>query len=705
MGLITRIKEILAGSEQVEIPPAYQPATQIDPIANEIQKYSDFLTDLGSNYEQKKAVVSTNIRILVIAGAGSGKTKVLTKRIIHLVKNKKVPIHNILALTFTREARKEMVKRLAASLDLKEELIEKNVRTFHSLALRILKENEDFDLITEIDQRKIIEEILAEMQNQEEISLLINRYISENLIDSIKAQDNKSLRENQVKPKPEDSAFGRTNVKTNSGIYVKSKSERDLANYLSYLGLNWDYEKEAIWADNPFKPDFVIEGEVFLEHWCYNDNTPEFGQINKKKYLEFRKWKEEQYSKHKKILISTEENEMKDLSRLQIKLKNELELLLNKKLPLVKQLDFSIISPQYSKAYEYLVLELIDIINLAKSKFLSVNDIREKLKTQRKEKVLDFYNILIPVMEKYNDLLTRKDYGKKDFNDLIQHAVELLASNPSKKSYYQGHFKDILVDEFQDVSFGEIELLKQLINPETNLFAVGDDWQSIYGWRGSEVRYILDFESIFGKTEMIVLPINYRSTPNIIGASSSFIQSKGNQLKKNIRCSDDQAQDNSKIIQLNARDDFDGGRYVVNRIRKMMREDPSLKLSDFLILARSSRVLGGYKNVFREERLDVAVKTIHWSKGTEFPYVFVLGLKSGIYGFPNVFSDKEIKRVISEFSIEDKEAEERRLFYVAMTRAKKKLFFISEENNPSEFLSDVPEEYVFVIPREREEQG
>lgn len=667
---------------------------------NEIENYSEFLKDFNNNYEQKRAVVSDFNRILVLAGAGSGKTKVLTKRFIHLVKNKNIPIHDILAVTFTREARNEMVKRISKSLNKDEELVKRYVRTFHSFALSILKQNEEFDIISESKQRDIIIGILDELQTNEEISNSINRYITENIIDAVKDQDNKSSREYQIKPKPEDLCFGKDNIKTNAGIPVRSKSERDIANYLTFLGLKWEYEKEVTWADSPFKPDFIIEDEIYLEHWCYNENTPEFNQINKKKYLENRRWKETQYKKHNKILFSTEEIEMKDLLKLQSRLKKELELNLEIKLPLCHQSDLSKISLQYSKANEHFIDEIIEIINLAKSRFFSVEDIKVRIKDQQKEKVIDFYNVLIPLMEKYNEYLKRKDLGKKDFNDLIQNAVQLLKTNQSRKDYYQSRIKYLLVDEFQDVSYGEIELLRQILTNDTRFFVVGDDWQSIYGWRGADVNYILDFEKNFGITEKIILPINYRSTKSIISASSHFIQKKGRQIKKEIRCSDEQLLDNTKIIQLNARDDFDGARYVVNKIRKLMNEDTSLKLSDFLILIRSSRVAQGYKTVFKENNLNIDLKTIHWSKGTEFQYVFVLGLKSGLYGFPNVFVDREIKRIILDIPIEEKEAEERRLFYVAMTRAKKKLFLISEENNPSEFLSDVPQQYVFIIPNE-----
>lgn len=663
----------------------------------ETKKYSEFLNEFGDNYKQKRSVISDFNRILVLAGAGSGKTKVLTKRIIHLIKNKNIPLQKILAVTFTKEARMEMVRRISKSLDIKEEIVMQNVRTFHSFALKILKQNENFDIVNEKQQKKIISKILYTLQDNKFIRDSLTNYITINVIDKIKEIDD-TEKEYQVKPKPIEDSFGKPNIKTTSGIPVRSKSERDIANYLTILGLKWEYEKPVTWADKPFAPDFTIEDQFYLEHWCYNDKTPEFEKINKNNYLKNRKWKEKQYKKYNKILISTEEIEMKDLPKLQTKLKAVLEELIGEKLPYHKPIDLYQISPQYKIAYEHFLDELIEMINLSKSRLLNIEDVKEKAQNQTKEKVKNFYNVLIPAIEIYNYYLQKTDFGKKDFNDLIKDSVELLKNNENRKNYYSNKYNYILVDEFQDVSYGEVELLKLLIKDDTNLFAVGDDWQSIYGWRGSDVNYILNFDSIFGLTEKIILPINYRSTKNIVDASSYFIQIKGNLYKKDIRCCDDNLSDSSKILQFNSKNDFDGANYIINKTKKIMREDPSIKQSDFLILARSSRLTGAYKQVFEEKYFKIKMQTIHWSKGTEYPYVFVLGLKGGLYGFPSVYADRDIKRVILDIPIEEKEAEERRLFYVAMTRAKKKLFLISENNNQSEFLFDLPKDSIFEFP-------
>ncbi|HVY01558.1 MAG TPA: UvrD-helicase domain-containing protein [Candidatus Nanoarchaeia archaeon] len=661
--------------------------------ADDIEKYSDFLSDLGDNVDQKRGVVSDSKRILVLAGAGSGKTKVLTKRMIHFVKNKEIPIDKILAITFTKAAAKEMRDRVGTILGINPDNLKSNIRTFHSFCCHILKQNEQFDILTEKEQEEIIRKIVYSFKDDEEFMDSLYYYIQNSLIDKIRNKDNENSRYLQVKNKP--AGFGKQNVVTNSGILVKSKSERDIANFLFALGIKFEYEPLIDFGNGEFHPDFKLREDIFIEHWCYNEKTPSIPQIDKNTYLQHRKWKEDQYKKNGKHLISIEEQEMLDLNKLQIRLQLELESLLESKFERKEILDRLMLSDQYHKAFEKFIDELLEIINLAKSRLFDIKEIEERVKDEKKEKVKNFYNVLIPVMKEYSNILKTTDYSKKDFNDLIKDTVNLLKRNKKRKEYYQNKIKYLLIDEFQDVSYGEVELIKLLINKNTNLFAVGDDWQSIYGWRGSDVNYILNFEDYFGETEKIILPYNYRSTKNIVEASSYFIQQSKKQHPKDIKSKKEDT-DEQKILQVNSEDDFKGANYVIHKIQKLMQEDPSLKPEDFLVLYRSSRTAALYKQKFSQVTFKIKLTTIHGSKGMEAKYVFVLGLKKGIYGFPNIYADKDIKRAILDIPVEDKEEEERRIFYVAMTRAKKRLFLISEDGNESEFLADIPKDYKFI---------
>lgn len=662
----------------------------------EIEKYSEFLTDFGDNYEQKRAVVSDSKRILVLAGAGSGKTKVLTKRIIHLLKNKNIPRDNILAITFTKDAAKEMRERIAKTLNVQEESLKQNVRTIHSLCFSILKQNEQFDILSEKEQIKLVNDIVLSFVEDGDVMESLYDYLLLDIIPKLRERESKNSIVPQAKDKPHPNS--EKTIKTDCGIEVRSKSERDIANFLSFLGIKFEYEKPVNFGEGEFKPDFTIGDEIYIEHWAYNNNSKPIEKIDKEKYLRIREWKEKQYKKYHKKLISIEEAEMLDLLLLKDRLRRELKECIktqDKKTDILNKIGLNSI---YKEPYELFLEELVTIINLAKSRLLTAEEIQDSVNKVKKDKVRNFYNVFLPVFVRYNEEIKKIGYSKKDFNDLIKDTIELLRNSSWAKDYYQNKYKYILVDEFQDVGYAEVEFLKLLIGKETNLFAVGDDWQSIYGWRGSDISYIINFENIFGDTEKIILPYNYRSNKNIVEASSYFIQKSGKLIEKKIKCTPQNQSDDTKILQVNAKDcDKVSGLYVRKIVEDLRHKENDLKKEDFMVLYRASRnVSKDTLNYLKRYFGRGSVRTIHGSKGLEAKYVFVLGLKGGPTGFPQVYADKDIKRVILDIPLSDKEEEERRIFYVAMTRAKKKLFLISEDGNESVYLSDIPNENKYV---------
>lgn len=654
-----------------------------------IEQYSDFLKDLGSNTEQKRAVISESNRILLLAGAGSGKTKVLTKRVIHLVKNKKVSLDQIIALTFAKDAAKEMKDRVAKELGCNPEKLT-NIRTIHSFCLNLLKQNEQFGVLNNSEQAGKIRKIISELSLDPNFIQLLTDYTSSGYDSQFNINANSSITHR------DKFKFGEKKISTlKNGVFVRSKSERDIANFLTQLGVSWDYELPTNWSDGEFRPDFTIhtpQGDIFIEHWAYNDATPEISQINKTSYLEKRRWKEEQFKKHNRVLISIEENEMNDLIGMQARLKGniekELKTILAEKGPL-DQLE--------KRKINQLVNDLVEIINIVKSKMMKPDDIEARLSSVKKNKVKQFYAILLPVMKKYQECLETEDWGKKDFNDLIEHTIKLLKENSERREYYHRKYTHILVDEFQDVSYGMIELLKLLVSKNTSLFAVGDDWQSIYGWRGSDVSYILNFSRDFGHTNEIILPINYRSPRNIVDASTHFIQGDKVHIKKDIRSSLENGKNIEKIIQVNAVDDTHAVNYIIKVIQDLTKNNGILP-EQILILYRKGNipVVGKLREFLAKNSLPVKLRTIHSVKGKEADIVFVLGLTGGPHGFPYIISNSDIKRVVNDTPLSERESEERRLFYVAMTRAKKKLFLIAENNNESEYLRQLPEDCVYV---------
>ncbi|MBQ2084641.1 MAG: UvrD-helicase domain-containing protein, partial [Oscillospiraceae bacterium] len=166
---------------------------------------------------------------------------------------------------------------------------------------------------------------------------------------------------------------------------------------------------------------------------------------------------------------------------------------------------------------------------------------------------------ILQVYERYQKKL--KDAGAFDFDDLIYFTVRLLEENEDVREYYHNRFKYIMVDEYQDTSHAQYRLVKLLANDDNNVFAVGDDDQSIYSFRGANIENILRFEKDFAPAKVIRLEQNYRSTSNILNCANSVIrnnsQCKGKELwtdasdgeKVEIRLCDDEVSEAAFVAQ------------------------------------------------------------------------------------------------------------------------------------------------------------
>jgi len=154
--------------------------------------------------------------------------------------------------------------------------------------------------------------------------------------------------------------------------------------------------------------------------------------------------------------------------------------------------------------------------------------------------------------------------GLVDFAELLLRAYEMLRDNPAMRDHYQARFRHVLVDEFQDTNRIQYAWLRQFVGPERNLFVVGDDDQSIYGWRGARVENILKFDSDFPGTRVIRLEQNYRSTGTILKAANAVIGHNAGRLGKNLWTA---GEDGEPIQLYTAYTDFDEARFVIDRIQ------------------------------------------------------------------------------------------------------------------------------------------
>ncbi|AUQ26266.1 DNA helicase IV [Dickeya zeae] len=283
--------------------------------------------------------------------------------------------------------------------------------------------------------------------------------------------------------------------------------------------------------------------------------------------------------------------------------------------------------------------------------------------------------LMAPLLKAWKKAL--KDEGAVDFSGLIHQAVNYL-----DKGRFVSPWCHILVDEFQDISPQRARLLEALRrqSPDNSLFAVGDDWQAIYRFSGAELTLTTAFEQHFGEGAQCVLDTTYRFNHRIGEIASRFIQQNPAQLKKTLNSLRDGDKKSVVLLeqeQLDALLDKMSG-YVTSEAR-------------ILILARYHHLRPDVldKAQTRWPNLHLDFMTIHASKGQQADYVIVLGLHEGRDGFPAPVRESVLEAVLLPRPEPFPDAEERRLLYVALTRAKHQVWLLYSRDEPSVFVDDL----------------
>jgi superfamily I DNA/RNA helicase len=277
--------------------------------------------------------------------------------------------------------------------------------------------------------------------------------------------------------------------------------------------------------------------------------------------------------------------------------------------------------------------------------------------------------------------------GLRDYSDQIIDAIKFLKANPSGIPV----FEYVLVDEYQDVNAMQVDLIKLLC--PINFFAVGDPRQSIFGWRGSDINYILNFESDFGESEFIHLKKNYRSAKDVVDFMNRVICPMGLpdlehhlDIDSEVKVLDFENEDGEREFVLS---DIIDGNIPLNEIFVLARTNRALMELSRLMTAR------GVSHVVKEDTSNgngvevksdgkVVLATIHAIKGLEAKKVFVIGANE--QNFPCKATDHPAIEMVKNDDY-DREEEERRLFYVAISRAREILYVTYSGKKPSYYIT------------------
>ena len=325
-----------------------------------------------------------------------------------------------------------------------------------------------------------------------------------------------------------------------------------------------------------------------------------------------------------------------------------------------------------SKGLIILKNNLISLIKMIKCNKLTINKMKKikKYCLQEKDKIFYYFGLsLLNIYE--NELLSE---NKIDFDDMIIKASELVKRNGIKNKY-----KYIIIDEYQDISKIRFELInniKKYLN--CNLICVGDDYQAIYGFSGSNITLFLDFFKYFPKANRIDIKNTYRNSYELINTSLKFIKKNPLQLRKSVHATF--LYKNPIILVY-----YDDYLKTYNDLFNYLYLEDEKKV---LVLARYNKDLDEVKKI-EHCGINTRYLTVHMAKGLEEEVVVLTKFSNDYLGFPSKISDNNLLSIIKNNNEDIPYAEERRLFYVALTRCKRKIFILVPRNNPSIFLKEI----------------
>jgi len=649
-------------------------------VARQIEAFNVFFDGVESNpltTNQRRACVIDEQHNLVLAGAGTGKTSTMIGRAGYLIKSGHAKPEQILMLAFARKAAEEMDERIRSKLGI-ETL---TVKTFHSLGKHIIAQVEGeapaIDKMAEDEHlraRFVDQQVQRLMQDEQYKSRLIGYFLYYSF-PYRSTFEFKSLGEY-------NNYILENDIRTLQGELVKSYEECEIANFLYRQGIAYQYEANyQVNTAGPdyrvYQPDFYLpDYGIYIEHFAVNEHnqTPPF--IDQQSYLAGMAWKRALHQKYQTRLIETYSYQ-KQQGVLTQSLEQQLKQagVAFQPLPnneLLRQLNqFGLVS-QFSQL-------LAQMLGLFKAAGL---DIKRLVSLGQQHKDRDRMRaaalLFEPVYEAYQ--LHLRETGTIDFDDMIGRAIEYVEAGQ-----YRSPYSYILVDEFQDISSNRARLIKGLRdqNPGSGLFCVGDDWQSIYRFTGSDVSITKEFEAHFGDTAISILDRTFRFNNKIGDVASRFVMQNPTQIAKQIRSHAVIEQAAVSLIKTNG--DQVGLHAALSTINGKVSENASV-----LILARFNfRKPDLAKWRHQYPNLKLQFMSVHASKGKEADYVIVLGLEKGKNGFPSEKSTHPVLELLLPPAEAFAHAEERRLFYVALTRTRHHVYLVCDADKASVFVREL----------------
>lgn len=671
-----------------------------DYIKRELVANKDFFDSIFNyplDIDQRKAIIIDDDYNLIIAGAGTGKTSTMIGKIKYLVAKKKISPESIMAISFSRNTVDNLKDKLESIGIYNVECL-----TFHKLGKQHILNYHNLiaeNLLEEIISKYINEMIINDREklyalvdlfglymhipNQQEYENLGEMYDYENGYDL----ETMKAKYNRYKHRDKD-------LYTLKQEKVKSIEELVIANYLFLNGINYEYEKKYPYAER-YHPDFYLtDYKIYLEHFGINEfgRCPQYESNEETKYINEMKWKRILHQQNNTTLLETYSYYFKKgiiIPKLEKLLKNA-GVIFNK--VDYKKVHEAIIKNQQREEFSSFIELLSKFISMFKGNNHKLEKLEEFYQNAKRNNNIREQHLLSIIKEIYiiyENALIQKN--QLDFNDLINKATEHV-----KEYGFNKKINYIIVDEFQDTSLSRFSLINT-IKEKTNakLIVVGDDWQSIYRFSGCDLSLFVNFDKYVNHHQKIFISETHRNSQQLVNIAGNFImKNKKGQITKHLKST---INDNQPIHLYYYYKD------IKNALDMAINDLKQLGCKNIGVLGRNKSDIKWFdfgKNVNLKSKQyidlssyykDINIKfcTVHKSKGLEFDGTIIVNMKNFIAGFPNKMSDDPILSYVTATQNDYLYEEERRLFYVALTRTKTKTCILVPNRQPSTFVEEI----------------
>ena len=685
--------------------------------------------------EQREVVLSDEDYTLVIAGAGAGKTTTVAAKVRYLVEKRGIKPEQILVISFTNKAIGELKERINEKLK-----IPCLISTFHSVGYNILKQGDtagkrivDGGFMYNTINNYLKSTVLRNPQMVDKLILFFGSYIAapyegdelSRYFQFIAKADFSTLKSNVHEYTQQIIDRKTHQIQTLNNETLRSMEEVRIANFLYMHQIEYEYEPiyqyRILSANKPYTPDFLIkQGDklAYIEHFGITED----GFNNRYTDEELTKYKEQINSKillhrkHNTNLIYTF-SAYKDGSNYLEHLKEKLVSLgfvLNERS--TEEVYKRLVDTEENKYITRLTLLICNFISNFKTqgyKLGQFNEFKQNNKNIRTKLFLDICRICYL---EYQQAL--EENRCIDFEDMINESSDLIRRK--QISGEQLDYKYIIVDEYQDISRQRYNLIREMSKLcSAKIMAVGDDWQSIYAFSGSLLPLFTKFCNEVGYGQELKITRTYRNAQELIDIAGTFVQKNVTQIKKKLVSP--KRIDNPVIIcafsedtEKETKDDsraFIG--FAVNKaieqILAFNKAEGHNGIASILLIGRygfDARKLAFCKDFNYDEnsgriysskfgsKVKLSFLTAHSSKGLSADNVIIINAKDATYGFPSKIDDDPVLQLVVNNDISYNYAEERRLFYVALTRTKNRVLIVTPEKHPSEFIKELIEDKI-----------